>query len=40
MIIHLAQWDVILTGQEDFFFVLCPKNKALHWAVSKWFIET
>jgi hypothetical protein len=25
------------TGREDFFFCLCPKNKALHWAVSKWF---
>jgi hypothetical protein len=24
-------------GQEDFFFCLCPKNKALHWAVSKRF---
>jgi hypothetical protein len=26
-------------GQEDFFFCLCPKNKALHFAASKWFIE-
>jgi hypothetical protein len=24
-------------GQEDFFFAYALKNKALHWAASKWF---
>jgi hypothetical protein len=37
MIIHFAQQDVIPTGQEDFFFAYALKNKALHWAASKWF---
>ncbi len=37
MIIHLAQEDVIPTGQEDFFFAYALKNKAFHWAASKWF---
>jgi hypothetical protein len=26
-------------GQEDFFFAYALKNKALHWAASKWFSE-
>jgi hypothetical protein len=34
-----VQFGIGSTGQEDFFFCLCPKNKALHWAVSKWFSE-
>jgi hypothetical protein len=37
MIIHFAQQDVIPIGQEDFFFAYALKNKALHWAASKWF---
>jgi hypothetical protein len=37
MIIHFAQQDVIPTGQEDFFFAYALKNKAIHWAASKWF---
>jgi hypothetical protein len=43
MTMELTQYRTLpppgFRGQEDFFFCLCPKNKALHWAASKWFSE-
>jgi hypothetical protein len=37
--IRFAQWDVIPRWAGGFLFLLMPKNKALHWAASKWFSE-